>query len=151
MKRKLIRNQLDVSLQKFDSLRKTTPPQKGWIRAIRDALGMTARQLADRLEVSQQAVAQLEKNEMTGSVTVKTMRRVAEELDCQFVYGFVPKNSLEGYIHKQARQLAVKRLSQVIHTMALEDQALGNDENQQILSEMIDEMIRDVPSDLWDA
>jgi len=98
---KLVREQLEASLQRLAPLRGINPPSKGWVRAIRDALGMTARQLAGRLGVSQQSVTRIENHELSGAVTVKTMRRVAEGLDCVFVCGFVPKSSLEATLRKQ--------------------------------------------------
>ena len=148
-KKKLIREQLEASLQRLSPLRKVIPPKKGWIRAIRNALGMTARQLASRLGIAQQAVARIEKDELTGSVTIKTMRRVAECLDCVFVYGFIPRSSLEATLRKQAHQLAAKRIAQASQTMALEDQALSARENEKVLSEMIDKLVDTLPSDLW--
>jgi len=149
-KKKLIREQVDASLSQFSSLYNTNIPRKGWIRAIRDALGMTARQLAERLGIAQQAVARIEKDEIDGSVTIKTMRRIAEQLDCQFVYGFVPKTSLKETIQTRAKQVAAKRLTEANQTMALEDQSLYAKENIQVLSEMIDDLVYTSPSNLWD-
>lgn len=146
---KLIREQLEVSLQRLDPLRGVNPPPKGWVRAIRDALGMTARQLAGRLGISQQSVARIEKDELSGSVTIKTMRRVAESLDCVFVCGFVPRSSLEATVRRQAEQLASRRLAQASQTMALEDQGLKAEENKKVLSGMVDELVDELPSNLW--
>ncbi|MEI6788214.1 MAG: mobile mystery protein A [bacterium] len=146
---KLIREQLEVSLQRLALLRGVNPPPKGWVRAIRDALGMTARQLAGRLGISQQSVARIEKDELSGSVTIKTMRRVAESLDCVFVCGFVPRSSLEATVRRQAKQLASRRLAQASQTMALEDQALKAEENKKVLSGMVDELVDELPSNLW--
>ena len=148
-RKKLIREQLDSSLQRFSSLRGVNPPPKGWIRAIRDALGMSAQQLAGRLGVAQQAVARIEKDELSGSVTIKTMRRIAESLDCVFVCGFVPHSSLEATLRKQAERLAAKRLAQASQTMKLEDQALGTKENERVLAEMVDDLVETLPSNLW--
>jgi predicted DNA-binding mobile mystery protein A len=148
-KKKLIREQLDASLQRLSPLLGITTPPKGWIRAIRDALGMTARQLANRLGVAQQAVARIEKEELGGSATIKTMRRIAESLDCVFVYGFVPRVSLEKTVSRQAKKVAAQRLAQASQTMSLEDQALSRRENEQALSELVDELIRTLPSNLW--
>jgi len=78
------------------------------------------------------------------------MRRVAECLDCQFVYGFVPKTSLNETVRARARHVANKRLSEANQTMALEAQSLSTKENKQVLSEMIDELVETVPSNLWD-
>jgi predicted DNA-binding mobile mystery protein A len=148
-KKKLIREQLDASLQRFSPLLEITTPSKGWIRAIRDALGMTARQLSERLGVTQQSVARIEKEETTGSVTIKTMNRIADSLDCVFVYGFVPRTSLVDTISRQAKELAIRRLSKASQTMSLENQALSREENQKVVSEMVDELIRRLPSDFW--
>jgi predicted DNA-binding mobile mystery protein A len=149
-KKRLIREQLENSLQRLTPLHDVSPPPKGWIRAIRDALGMTAKQLAGRLGIAQQAVTRIERDELPGSVTIKTMRRVAEGLDCVFVFGFVPRSSLEATVRRQAQQLAANRLSQASQTMTLEDQALSNKENRKILSEMVDELVDSLPSNLWD-
>jgi predicted DNA-binding mobile mystery protein A len=148
-KKNLIREQLDASLRRLSPLRSVNAPAKGWIRAIRNALGMTAKQLADRLSVAQQAVARIERDELTGSVTIKTMRRVAEGIDCVFVCGFVPCSSLEITLRKRAQQLAAKRLAQASQTMTLEDQALSAKENEKVLSEMVEELVDTLPSNLW--
>ncbi len=148
-KKKLIREQLDASLQRLRPILNVTAPPKGWIRAIRDALGMTAKQLANRLDVAQQAVARIEKEESAGSVTIKTMRRIAECLDCVFVYGFVPRTSLEETVARQAKKVAAQRLAQASQTMSLENQALSRRENEQALSDLVDELIRALPSNLW--
>jgi predicted DNA-binding mobile mystery protein A len=148
-KKKLIREQLEVSLRRFSPLLSVNKPPKGWIRAIRDALGMTARQLASRLGIAQQAVARIEKDELTGSVTIKTMQRVAECLDCDFICGFVPRSSLEATLRSQAHKIAAKRLSQASQTMTLENQALSSKENEKVLSDMVDELVDTLPSYLW--
>ncbi|MBW2566140.1 MAG: mobile mystery protein A [Deltaproteobacteria bacterium] len=148
-KKKLIRKQLDASLQRFSPLLDVTVPPKGWIRAIRDALGMTAKQLANCLGVAQQAVARIEKEELAGSVTIKTMRRIAERLDCVFVYGFVPRTSLEETVTRQAKQVALMRLARASQTMSLENQALSRRENEEALTDLVDELIRAPSSTLW--
>ena len=149
-KKRLILEQLDASLRRLAPLRSVSVPPKGWIRAIRDALGMSARQLANRLGSSQQALARIEQNELAGAVTVKTLRRIAEQLDCVFVCGFVPRTSLESTIHQQAQRVVAKRLGKASQTMALEDQALGRQENQKVLSDMEEELSNKPPSNLWD-
>jgi predicted DNA-binding mobile mystery protein A len=149
-KNRLVREQLDATLRHLGPLHRTSTPRKGWIRAIRDALGMSAKQLGGRLGVAQQAVARIEKDELRGSVTIKTMQRNAECLDCVFVCGFVPRSNLDTTLRTQAKQVAVKRLAQASQTMALEDQALDTRENRKVLSEMVDELVDAPPSDLWD-
>ena len=149
-KNRLVREQLDAALQHLGPLQRISTPRKGWIRAIRDALGMSAKQLGSRLGVAQQAVARIEKDELSGSVTIKTMQRIAESVDCVFVCGFVPRSSLDTTLRNQAKQVAVKRLAQASQTMALENQALDTRENRKVLAEMVDELVDAPPSNLWD-
>ncbi len=149
-KTKLIREQLDITLRKFEPLRDSPPPVKGWIRAVRDALGMNGRQFADRLGEHRSRTKQIEQQEMIGSLTLRTIRKAAEALDCVFVYGLVPRISLEETVRDQAKQIALKRLARASHTMELENQALGKEENKEILSNMIEEIMDELPSNLWD-
>jgi predicted DNA-binding mobile mystery protein A len=148
-KQKLVREQLDTTLQRFSTLSTISAPQRGWIRAIRDALGMTAKQLACRMDVTQQSVTRIEKDEPTGSVTIKTMRKTAEALDCQFVYGFVPKTSLDETVRSKAKEVAARRLAEANQTMTLEAQSLNKEENQKVLSEMVEDLVINPPSNLW--
>ncbi len=148
-KRKLVREQLQASLARFGSLVNTPVPPKGWIRAIRTALGMSGRQLAERMGVSKQRASDVEKQELDGSATIKTMRRVAEGLDCVFVFGFVPKTSLEETVRARAQQVAAGRFARASQTMALEDQALSEEEQGRVFAEMADEIVDSMPSDLW--
>jgi predicted DNA-binding mobile mystery protein A len=146
--KKLIIEQLGAKLSQFSALLEVQTPKKGWIRAIRDALGMSAKQLAARTGMAQQRITVVEKGEFTGAVTLKTMRRIAEGLDCVFVYGFVPKTDLETTLRKQAEQVAAKRLSQAAHTMGLENQSLSEQENRNVFAETVEKLIEN-PTALW--
>ena len=149
--KKLIREQLDATLKRFSAIKTVTPPRKGWIRAIRDALGISTRQLGDRLGVSKSRITRIEQDEVGESLTLKTMRRIADALDCVFVYGFVPRKTLEDTLRNQAIQVAKKRMSRVAHTMALEDQGLPDDEQKKAFETVVDELIRTMPNSLWEV
>ncbi len=148
---RLVRKQLQMTLTGFLPLLDIPIPPKGWIRAIRNALGMSGRHLAQRMGVTRQRISFLEKQELEGTATLKTMRRTAEAMDCVFVYGLVPRTSLEDTIRTRATHVATSRLARASHTMGLEDQALNEEENRDILSEMIEEIMDELPSHLWDA
>ena len=150
-KGKLVREQLETTLRRFQPLNAAPIPAKGWVRAIRNALGMSGRQMAWRAGVSKQRASFNEKQELDGSATLKTMRKAAEALDCVFVYGFVPITSLEETVQRQAELVASKRLARASHTMILEDQTLRARENQEILRDMILELAETTPKNLWDA
>lgn len=148
--RQIARRQLDATLAGFGEVKSMQLPAKGWIRAVREALGMSGKQLAVRLQVSQPRVHKLEQGEPSGALTLKTMRQVAEALDCVFVYALVPRSSLEETVRTQAGAVAAERLQRVAHTMLLEAQGLSSEEQQASLNAAIEELVRETPRDLWD-
>lgn len=97
-------------------------PRGGFIRAIRDALQMTAADVADRMGISQPAVHALEANERKGTIRLESLRRAAEAMDCELVYALVPKRGLEETLRHQVEQAAADQLRRVSHSMSLEDQ-----------------------------
>jgi len=111
---------------------------------------MSGKQLARRLKVSQPRVFKLEEGELTGALTIKTLRQVAEALDCVFVYGIVPRATLEETVMSQAKVVAKERLQRVSHTMLLEAQGLSAEEQKASLDDAIEELVRETPKDLWD-
>ncbi|MBE0502070.1 MAG: mobile mystery protein A [Desulfuromonadales bacterium] len=147
--RRTMRNQLDKTFAQLSNLKTLQPPVKGWLRAIREALGLSGKELGERLGVSQPRIVQLEKDEISGALTLKSMRQAAEALDCLFVYAVVPRSSLDDIILQQARKVAGKRLSRTSHTMLLEDQAVSADEQQKMLEDKVQELIRNLPHDFW--
>ena len=149
--KQIARQQLDVTLALFGAGKGVPPPAKGWIRAVREVLGMSGKQLAQRLKVSQPRVHRLEQDEPSGALTLKTMRQVAEALDCVFVYALVPRSSLEDTVREQARLVAAERQQRVSHTMLLEAQGLSGQEQQASLDGAIEELVRETPKDLWDV
>ncbi|MBU0663394.1 MAG: mobile mystery protein A [Proteobacteria bacterium] len=148
--KQIARRQLDATLARFGEVKSLQLPPKGWIRAVREALGMSGKQLAGRLQVSQPRVHKLEQSEPSGALTLKTMRQVAEALDCVFVYALVPRSTLEETVRTQARAVAGERLQRVSHTMLLEAQGLSTKEQQASLDGAIEELARETPKDLWD-
>ena len=149
-RKRLILEQLDATFDRLSCLRSVQRPAKGWLRAIRGALGMSGKQFAKRLAVSPPRVTVLEKEELTGSVTIKTMRHAAEALDCFFVYALVPRTTLSKTVRERAEATANKRLERISHSMLLEDQQLSQGEQQKALRAEIEELIRTMPKERWD-
>jgi predicted DNA-binding mobile mystery protein A len=116
---------LDMQLEPFRKLEPVARPERGWIRAIREALGMTTGQFAKRLGVAQPRVAALERAEAEDVVTLKTLRNAAAALDCTLVYVFVPNQPLEKMVKDRAAQLADHQLALTNQTMSLENQAVS--------------------------
>ena len=148
--KKLAAKQLDAALKRLTPLKTLAVPGKGWVRAVRDAMGMSARQLADRMDVNQQRIARIEQDEKQGKLTLNTLQNAAEAMDCEFVYGLVPKESIERAIKKQACCVAAKRMSRSNQMMRLEQQELTNEEKKKVLDELVAEIVDTMPRYLWD-
>jgi predicted DNA-binding mobile mystery protein A len=142
--------QLEKLDQHLAEIRICSRPSDGWIRAIRKSLGMSVSQLAKRLSITQQAVSQLELNEVNETVSLKTLRRAAEVLDCRLVYAFIPnEQSLQSVIEKQALKKARELVSAVNHTMELEAQGVGNLEEK--IKASAKELAKNPNSKLWEG
>lgn len=111
------------------------PPVGGWIRAVREALGMNAVQMAARMGVTRQAVQQYERGELQGSIELATLRRTAEALGCRLAYAFVPASSFEDIVKDRARSVAGAELAAVDQTMLLEGQRVEQEEVGEQLEE----------------
>src|SRR5437870_13057378 len=120
------RQRLDERLAPLQPVERFRAPPKGWIRAIRDALGMTGVQYAARLKIRPQSLEALERSEATGTIQLKTLSRAAEALGCTLVYALVPNSSLEEAVRMRARKIAVRELGRVAHTMKLEAQSTSD-------------------------
>ena len=115
----------------------TAAPPRGWVRAIRDALGMSTRELAARLGTTSSYVSKLEANEAASVITLGTLQRAAAALGCRVEYVLVPEKPLDDLVMNQARRKAREILAPVGHTMALEDQQVD-------LEEDVDALARDL-------
>jgi predicted DNA-binding mobile mystery protein A len=124
--RQLRSQQLDRVLAPLRSLQLPRPP-RGWIRAVREALGVSSGELAKRMQTNRSLVVQQEKAEAEDRITLKSLRAYASALDCDLVYAFVPRaDTLQELVDRRARAAAKSNVLGVEHTMALENQASGN-------------------------
>ena len=111
---------------------------------------MTAAQLAARLKVSQPRVFALEKDEVRGALTLETLSRAAQALDCTFVYVLVPNASLEKMVSERARKKVAEQLARVNHTMKLEAQELSNADISAEHERIVNEILKGNLRGLWD-
>jgi predicted DNA-binding mobile mystery protein A len=145
----LARKHLD---RRLNSLRKSTDlarPPRGWIKAIREALGMTTAQLAERMGVSQTRVSRIEKDEVGSAIKLRTLRQAAEALDCTLVYALVPNQELEQIVRHRAAALTRERLARTHHTMKLENQALTSQDLDAEHARVFRELLEGNPRRLW--
>ena len=102
----------------------TARPSGGWVRAIRDSLGMSAAELATRLGTTQAAVTQFEASERSGGARLATLTRAANALGCDLVYALVPRTPLEDQVRVQAERVLARDFASVANSMRLEDQGV---------------------------
>ena len=147
--RAIARRQLDKRLNPLRNSDGFARPPRGWIKAIREALGMTTAQLGKRLGVSQPRVVAIEKAEARGATTLETLERAAHALDCRLVYVLVPRETLEATIEDRATALAKRRLESTSHTMALEAQSVDDTDQQEQIRQLAQRLAEKSGSALW--
>lgn len=140
--------QLDTVLGPWRSL-PNSRPAGGWLRAIREALGMTTRQLAKRIGVTQSAIVDTERTEARGDVTLATLQRYAAALDCELSYALVPRRPLQEMVEERAERIARDEVSRVRHSMALEGQQTGRELLEREVADLRKRLLEGKRSRLW--
>lgn len=136
--KKLLLIQADRFIKPLHTLKLIPPPKTGWIRYIRQALGMTALQLAKRINVSRRRITKIEEDETQEALTIKTLKNIANAMECQLVYAIVPKTTIMQTIESQAKKIVSKQLKEISHHMKLENQGITD---QKILDVQTDQLI----------
>jgi len=147
--KKLMLEQVQENLNNFKDLAKKPVPQKGWIRTIREALGMSSSVLANRLGCSRSNVTAIEQREKKGNITLEKLEEVAQAMNCKLVYCFVPLVPLDKILEDQARKIAKKQIRTVNHSMNLESQGLSSKQLQQQQEDLVQELLKGNLKDLW--
>ncbi len=125
-------------------------PSEGWLATVRKALGMSVVQLAQRRGVTRNQISKLERTELDCAVTLGTMKKMAEAMDCRFVYAVVPRDDVETLIDEQARKKALKLVSKAGQHMALEAQSLSNEQIRFEVDRLTQELKDKPPTDFWE-
>lgn len=147
--KKLIREQLDSKLLKLKEATGQGLITSGWIKTIREALGMTSKDMASRIGVNQSRIIHMEQAELNGNIKISTLNKVADNLDMDFVYAFIPRTSLNEMVRQQARKIALKKMERLDHTMRLEMQELSSEEKEKALKDLIDRILIEGLKDFW--
>lgn len=146
---KTMREQLQAGFDDLAELAKKPAPKAGWIKIIRQALGMTSYQLAKRLGCSQSNVMALEQREKTGNISLKALEKAAEAMNCRCVYFFIPQKPLAQIMEDQALLRSQKRLQVVDQSMKLEQQGLTPQQTKLQEESLVHELLQN-PKSLWE-
>jgi predicted DNA-binding mobile mystery protein A len=150
-KQKLILEQIDNKILLLKKAEKTSMPSTGWIFAIRHALGMSLRQLGNRMGITPQSVREIEEREKDGTVSLKVLRQFGEAMNLKLIYGFIPeKGKLEDMIEHRAYEIAREIVSRTSATMQLEDQENSPGRIKKAVREKGEDLKREMPRFLWD-
>ena len=148
--KKVIRGQLDKKLAYLRDFSASGTPQCGWIKTLREALGLSSLQLGKRSGLDQSRVSRLENAETNGNLNIASLQKVAKGLGMRFVYGFVPEVTLEEMVNTRAKEIALKRMKRLDNTMRLEKQGLPDEEQNKALQDMVEKILVSQPKDFWD-
>ena len=144
--------QLDKQLKEWQAVSKQHGrPRTGWVKTLREALWMSAEQLANRLGLTRSRIMQLENAEIHDAVTLRTLREVANAMECELIYAIVPKNNntLEQIIKTKAEQIAEERITRVAHSMSLEAQSVDTDFLKKQKIELIKYLLENPNKKFW--
>lgn len=141
--------QLDASLNRWRSADLPPRPPSGWVKAIRESLGMAAAHLAARLGVTTSTVTRLETSEADDTISLGTLRRAAEALDCELRYALIPKQSLADTLESRAMSLARQQMAAVSHSMALEAQSTSRETVELQTRALAEELLKGSRRALW--
>lgn len=139
---------MDLRLAKVRSAAELlTKPTGGWIRSIREALGMSLADLAQRAGIDASTLSRIESNEIAGKSNLETLERMAAALDCDLVYALVPRSSLQGAVEIRAREVADSYVMRTQQTMAFEEQGLDQISLQALRDRLAAELVES--KQLW--
>jgi predicted DNA-binding mobile mystery protein A len=143
--------QLERALAPYRDLVGIPRPRLGWVRAIREALGMSSRHLAKRMQIkAAQSIEDMQKDEVSGAITLKTLGKLAAALNCEVVYALVPRKPLHDLLQDRAMEVARAQLARVSHSMKLEDQGLTHESELSALHRRANRLLSGSPRKLWD-
>lgn len=112
---------------------------------------MTTAQMASRMGVSQPRIVELEAGEVSGSISLKSLRRAAEALDCKALVLLVPNAPIGEVLHRRAVAHADAHLLAVDQTMRLEDQKTEDQGRRARLREQLIQQLMAKPKQMWDG
>lgn len=147
--RNLQLSQIEDMLARWRDARLPVGPAGGWSSAIRAGLGMSSVAFAKRLGMTSAGARRLEQSEASQTITLASLRKLAQALDCELQYALVPQRPLTVMRQQRAMQLADEQLRHVNHSMALEDQAV-NGTAKSLQRELLAQQLMDGPQrHLW--
>ena len=112
---------------------------------------MTMAQLGAKLDITRQGVKRIEESEAKGTITLNSLKNVANAMDLKLVYALIPKDStIDDLVDAKATRLAQKIVLRTNQNMKLENQGIGEDKIDKIIKDLAAEIKRELKKSLWD-
>ena len=142
--------QLEADLVPLRQAGEVRRPNRGWIRAIREGLGMTNVQLAKRMKIrASQSIEDMQKAEQDETIQIRTLRKLAGAMGCRFVYAIVPPKPVAQMRRDRARVMAERIVKRTAHSMRLEAQGIDEAGEKREIESLIAQILADDPKVLW--
>lgn len=116
-------------------------PPRGWIKFIREALNMSSKALAKRVGISPNTMSETEKAEIEEAITLRKLKRVADSLNCDLVYYFLPRKPIHKMLDDRLRYIT----EQKIRNSNLE---MSEEEIENLIQKEVDELL--YSKKMWD-
>ena len=97
--------ELDRQFCEFAKLHRDVTPRCGWVKTVRLALGMSSKALGARTGMTAQGVRKLEQAEANGSISLNTLTKLADGMDCEVHYILLPRSSLLDQVLKRSKEI----------------------------------------------
>ena len=146
---KLRLSQVERAIEPFTTVKGASVPPGGWLRSIRESLGRSLRAQAEIAGISSVTLTKSERSEAEDRISLAQLRKLAAALDCELVYGLVPKKPLHEMIEDRAELLAKQEILGVAHSMSLEDQRPSDAFIQRQIDERRKELLDGSWTRLW--
>ena len=142
--------QTEELLRPFRQVAEIAKPRRGWVRSIQEALGVTNVQLAKKLNLKPQTIEDMQGYEVSETIKIQTLRKLADALGCRLIYAIVPAKPLEDMRLDRAREVARRQLQHVSHSMRLESQGVPDSEEAKEFDRLVKDLLTGNPKKLWE-
>ena len=109
------------------------------VKKIRQALGMTQEQLAERTGFTQSYIAEIESGRKE-NLELFTIKKIAQGLNCQLLIQVIPQKNLSQLLDEQSTKVAQKIISLSSASTALERQL----PDQEFIANEVEEMKKNI-------
>jgi len=110
---------------------------------------MPASYLAHKLGVVPSTISRLEDSETYDAITLSSLKKIAESLNCDLQYCLVPRKSIEAMKRDQAEKVVRQRMRSVRHTMVLESQGTSKHSTNNQIEDEINTLLNRNIKGLW--